>query len=205
MLLRWISRARGAKLGLASHMPEFTHLHLHTQYSLLDGAIRLDQLFPKVLERGMKIGGDHRPRQPVRRARLLPARQGARREADLRLRDLRRARSARQDRAPLQPPHPAREERGRLEEPLLPELDGLPGGLLLQPAHRQAAAARARRRPGRAVGLPGRRDRPDDQAPRAGGGRRRGRASSRTSSARATSSSSCSRTASRSKSRSTAT
>jgi DNA polymerase-3 subunit alpha len=35
-------------------MPEFTHLHLHTQYSLLDGAIRLDQLFPKVLERGMK-------------------------------------------------------------------------------------------------------------------------------------------------------
>ena len=35
-------------------MPDFTHLHLHTQYSLLDGAIRLDQLFPKVLERGMK-------------------------------------------------------------------------------------------------------------------------------------------------------
>ncbi|HET6280336.1 MAG TPA: DNA polymerase III subunit alpha [Polyangia bacterium] len=35
-------------------MPEFTHLHLHTQYSLLDGAIRLDDLFPKVLERGMK-------------------------------------------------------------------------------------------------------------------------------------------------------
>src|SRR5215471_1045105 len=35
-------------------MAEFTHLHLHTQYSLLDGAIRLDQLFPKVLERGMK-------------------------------------------------------------------------------------------------------------------------------------------------------
>jgi DNA polymerase III subunit alpha len=35
-------------------MSEFTHLHLHTQYSLLDGAIRLDHLFPKVLERGMK-------------------------------------------------------------------------------------------------------------------------------------------------------
>jgi DNA polymerase-3 subunit alpha len=35
-------------------MPDFTHLHLHTQYSLLDGAIRLDHLFPKVLERGMK-------------------------------------------------------------------------------------------------------------------------------------------------------
>ena len=35
-------------------MAEFTHLHLHTQYSLLDGAIRLDELFPRVLERGMK-------------------------------------------------------------------------------------------------------------------------------------------------------
>ena len=33
---------------------EFTHLHLHTQYSLLDGAIRLDDLFPRILERGMK-------------------------------------------------------------------------------------------------------------------------------------------------------
>ena len=33
---------------------EFTHLHLHTQYSLLDGAIRLDDLFPKVLDQGMK-------------------------------------------------------------------------------------------------------------------------------------------------------
>ena len=35
-------------------VPEFTHLHLHTQYSLLDGAIRLDELFPRILERGMK-------------------------------------------------------------------------------------------------------------------------------------------------------
>ena len=34
-------------------MGEFTHLHLHTQYSLLDGAIRLKDLFPKVLELGM--------------------------------------------------------------------------------------------------------------------------------------------------------
>lgn len=32
---------------------EFTHLHLHSQYSLLDGAIRLKDLFPKVAEQGM--------------------------------------------------------------------------------------------------------------------------------------------------------
>src|SRR5882724_11427199 len=34
-------------------MPGFTHLHLHTQYSLLDGAIRVKDLFPKVLALGM--------------------------------------------------------------------------------------------------------------------------------------------------------
>ncbi len=34
-------------------MGEFSHLHLHTQYSLLDGAIRVDDLFPRVLELGM--------------------------------------------------------------------------------------------------------------------------------------------------------
>ena len=34
-------------------MAEFTHLHLHTQYSLLDGAIRVKDLFPKLRERGM--------------------------------------------------------------------------------------------------------------------------------------------------------
>src|SRR3954471_17470859 len=34
-------------------MGGFTHLHLHTQYSLLDGAIRVKDLFPKVSELGM--------------------------------------------------------------------------------------------------------------------------------------------------------
>ena len=30
--------------------PGFTHLHLHTQYSLLDGAIRMDELCPTIKE-----------------------------------------------------------------------------------------------------------------------------------------------------------
>jgi DNA polymerase III subunit alpha len=34
-------------------MAEFSHLHLHTQYSLLDGAIRVKDLFPKIKELGM--------------------------------------------------------------------------------------------------------------------------------------------------------
>ncbi|MBW2701238.1 MAG: DNA polymerase III subunit alpha [Deltaproteobacteria bacterium] len=35
-------------------MSTFSHLHLHTQYSLLDGAIRLDRLFPRLAELNMK-------------------------------------------------------------------------------------------------------------------------------------------------------
>ncbi|MDQ3296717.1 MAG: DNA polymerase III subunit alpha, partial [Myxococcota bacterium] len=35
-------------------MSQFTHLHLHTQYSLLDGAIRVKDLFTKVNDLGMK-------------------------------------------------------------------------------------------------------------------------------------------------------
>jgi DNA polymerase-3 subunit alpha len=34
-------------------MSGFTHLHLHTQYSLLDGAIRVKDLYPKLHELGM--------------------------------------------------------------------------------------------------------------------------------------------------------
>ena len=30
----------------------FTHLHLHTEYSLLDGACRIDQLVERVKELG---------------------------------------------------------------------------------------------------------------------------------------------------------
>ena len=38
---------------LEAHPDSFVHLHLHTQYSLLDGAIRLDDLFKKAKEFGM--------------------------------------------------------------------------------------------------------------------------------------------------------
>src|SRR5436190_5427572 len=34
-------------------MSELTHLHVHTQYSLLDGAIRVKDLFPRIRELGM--------------------------------------------------------------------------------------------------------------------------------------------------------
>jgi DNA polymerase-3 subunit alpha len=38
---------------LESHPDSFVHLHLHTQYSLLDGAIRLDDLFKTAKEMGV--------------------------------------------------------------------------------------------------------------------------------------------------------
>ena len=31
---------------------QFTHLHLHTEYSLLDGACRIDKLFDRIKELG---------------------------------------------------------------------------------------------------------------------------------------------------------
>ena len=93
------------------------------------------------------------------------------------------------------PPHPPREERGGLGEPPLPLVDGVHGGLLLRPAHRQAAPARALEGPRRAHRLPRRRG----AAPRCAQGdmdarARARRASTRTSSSPARSSSRCSRT-----------
>ena len=38
---------------LKTHPKSFVHLHLHTQYSLLDGAIRLKDLIPKAAELGV--------------------------------------------------------------------------------------------------------------------------------------------------------
>ena len=38
---------------MADAVPDFVHLHLHTQYSLLDGAIRIDPLLDRVKDFGM--------------------------------------------------------------------------------------------------------------------------------------------------------
>ena len=51
---------------------KFTHLHVHTQYSLLDGASKIDLL----LARAKAWHGQHchyRPRRNVRRSLILPA------------------------------------------------------------------------------------------------------------------------------------
>ncbi len=39
---------------LAHDVLQFVHLHLHSQYSLLDGAIRFEDLFPYLRKLGMR-------------------------------------------------------------------------------------------------------------------------------------------------------
>ena len=39
---------------MESASTDFVHLHVHTMYSLLDGAIRLDELFARVKELNMQ-------------------------------------------------------------------------------------------------------------------------------------------------------
>ena len=48
-------------------MERFVHLHVHSEYSLLDGACRIDRLVEKVKALGQTGSGCHRPWCHVRR------------------------------------------------------------------------------------------------------------------------------------------
>ena len=52
----------------------FVHLHLHTEFSMLDGAARIDDVMAAAAADGQPAVGHHRPRQHVRRPRLLRGR-----------------------------------------------------------------------------------------------------------------------------------
>ena len=39
----------------------FAHLHVHTEYSLLDGSNKIKEYVKRVKELGMNSCGDHRP------------------------------------------------------------------------------------------------------------------------------------------------
>ena len=94
----------------------FTHLHLHTQYSLLDGAIRMKDLIKTVKAKGMTAVAvtDHGNMFGAIDFYKKAKERG--RQAHLRLRDLRRRPNGRTDRTEKvgQPPHPAGQERGGL-------------------------------------------------------------------------------------------
>ena len=63
-------------------MPGFVHLHVHSSYSLLEGALTIARLAEARQGRPAAGAGAHRHRQPVRRARIL--REARRRRASSR-------------------------------------------------------------------------------------------------------------------------
>ena len=71
---------------------QFVHLHLHTQYSLLDGANQLNPLLKQVRDFPTARARHHGPRQPLRRHRFLRKGHRPRGEAHHRVRSLSRAR-----------------------------------------------------------------------------------------------------------------
>jgi DNA polymerase-3 subunit alpha len=80
-------------------MSEFVHLHLHTEFSLLDGACRIDELLDEAQQPQDAGARRHRARQHVLVGRLSRRGAQARHQSDPRLRGLRRAgRSPRQER-----------------------------------------------------------------------------------------------------------
>ena len=56
-------------------MADFAHLHVHTEYSLLDGACRIERAGRAGQGARAVVRGHHRPRRDVRRDRLLQGRQ----------------------------------------------------------------------------------------------------------------------------------
>ena len=159
---------------------DFVHLHLHTEYSLLDGACRLDRLMEKahelkfpalaITDHGVMYGAidfyqaarakghqTHHRLRGVCRPRQPAGKENQRRRA----RRLSSPRLAGQGRDRLQKSHQARHR-------------GPPRGLLLQAAHRQGNAGRAQGGVDRAVRLPGQRNSGVDPQGPAGQGARHG-------------------------------
>ena len=141
---------------------DFVHLHVHSEFSLLDGLGRIGDLVDEAERLGLRLPGPDRSRRPVRRGRLLPGGEGEGDQADHRRRDLRRpplhARQGGQGRQPALPPRPAREGPRGVPEPGPPADRRPPRGLLLQASHRPRAPGPPRRGPRGPLRLPGWRD-----------------------------------------------
>ena len=149
--------------------PGFVHLHVHSAYSLLEGALTDRQARRTRQGRQAAGAGAHRHRQHVRRAGILRKDGVVRHPADRRLRAggrfrRRGARSAAQRPRPGVAAHRAdRRARGRLSQPDAALLARLPGNAAQREAASQARLARGReRRPDRAH----RRARPARSTPR---------------------------------------
>ena len=143
--------------------PSFTHLHVHTHYSLLDGATRIEALIDRAKAQSAKavaitdhgnLFGAVQFYQAAKKAGIKPIigcemymAPGDRRE-----RDARGMKEASFHLLLLA------KDRAGLPEPAPAQLAGLPRGLLLSPENRQGDPPRAPRGPHRHQHLPGRRD-----------------------------------------------
>ena len=55
---------------------EFTHLHVHTEYSILDGIANIPKLVAEAQKQGAHRAGNYRPRRDERSNRFLHRMQG---------------------------------------------------------------------------------------------------------------------------------
>ena len=87
---------------------DFTHLHVHSEFSLLDGLGRITDLVDSAAAAGLRQPRHHRPRRALRRGRVLPGLRQQGHQADHRRRDVRRPpvddREGGQGRRPALPP-----------------------------------------------------------------------------------------------------
>ena len=101
------------RVGMSTK-PDFVHLHLHTEYSLLDGACQIDELVEQARAARHEGPGHHRPRQHVRGGglpRRLPRAGASSRSSGCEIYvapGSRFERQAQRASGGLQPPHPAR-------------------------------------------------------------------------------------------------
>ena len=150
-------------------MSDFVHLHLHTEFSLLDGACRIDELLDEARQAEDAGARGHRARQHVLGGRLpRRARKNAASSRSSAARSTSRRATPRQERHARrdgEPPGAAGRDRRGLQEPDQAGLVGLHRRLLLQAAHRQGAAGAARRGPDRPEQLPQGRGRRARSAP----------------------------------------
>ncbi len=137
--------------------PTFVHLHNHSEYCVLDGCLKIDALVAAAYDNNMPAVAmtDHgnifgavqffkaakaKGVKPILGCEVYVAPQSR----------FDKKPGAAERRPPL-PPHPSRQGRPRLQEPLQAPHPELPRGLLLPAADRQGAPGGPRRRPHRAL------------------------------------------------------
>ncbi len=74
---RTVTLRDGGVVPLLMPHADFVHLRVHSAYSLSEGAIKADRIAALAADAGDAGGGDHRHRQPVRRAGVQPGLRGA--------------------------------------------------------------------------------------------------------------------------------